>query len=142
LKEELAHYHKKSAVSDILEKLQKGDKVQLKLVLKADTFGSLEALKGAVNKVELPENVEIDVIRADVGPVSDNDILLADASKAVVIGFNVPLTHSIKKKAENLKVDVKNFNIIYEVIDYLTNLAQGLVKPEEKEVDIGKLEVL
>ncbi len=142
LKEELANYQKKSVVSDILEKLQKWDKVTLKLVLKADTFGSLEALKWAVNKIDLPENVDIDIIHADVWPVSDNDVLLADASKAVVIGFNVPLTHSIKKKAENLKVDVKNFNIIYEIIDYLTNLAQWLVKPEEKEVDIWKLEVL
>ncbi len=142
LKEMLTSYEKKSVLTNILEKIQKWDKLQLKLIFKADSWWSLEALKSALNKVDFPENVEPKIIHSDVGPVSDSDVILAEASEAVIIWFNVPLSSAIKKKADNLKVDIKNFNIIYEVIDYLQNLSQWLVKPEEKEVYLWKLEVL
>ncbi len=142
VKEKVQNMNKQSALSAILDKIQKWDKVQLKLILKADSFGSLEALKYAVSKISVPENVEIKVIHSDIWPVSDSDVVLADASNAVIIWFNIPFSSSIKKKADNLKVDIKNFHIIYELIDYIEKLVQWLVEPEEREEYIGKLEVL
>ena len=142
IKEKYKNISKQSTLSNILDKIKKWDEVKLKLILKADSYWSLQALEGAVAKLEKPENVEVKIIHSDVWPVSDTDVNFADASWAVIVGFNVPLTPSIKKKADSLKVNIKNFNIIYEIIDYLNNLVSWLVKPEEKEVYLGKLQVL
>ena len=113
----------KDALSSFLSQLQEGDTALLKLIIKADSWGSLEAIKYALSKLELPENVRLKIIHSDVSGISDSDIVLAEASGAFVVGFNSPLTPSLKKKADKLSVPIRNFNIIYELVEYIQRLA-------------------
>ncbi len=140
-----AHEHtmsKDAMLQNIMEKIGKWDNTQLKLIIKADSFGSLEAAKQAAMKVSLPENVELKIIHNDVGWVNDSDLVFAQASQAIVICFNVSASASLKKKAEHMWVEIKEYDIIYEFIDYVEQLGAGMIKIELKEVIIGKLEVL
>lgn len=129
-------------LQSMLEKISQWENVMLKLILKWDSFGSLEALKYSISKVELPENIEIKIVHADVWSITDSDLILAQASDSFVIWFGVPYTNAMKKSADQKTVVMKNFSIIYEILDYVDRLAKWLVKIEEKEVVIGKLKVL
>lgn len=133
---------KDTVIHNLLDKIGKGDKVQVKMILKADSFWSLEALKYATSKVSGPDNVEISIIHADVWAITDSDILFAQAAKGIIIGYNVDTTGTWRKKAEQLKVTLKSFDIIYQYIDYLDLLTQGMIEKERVEVSIWKLEVL
>jgi translation initiation factor IF-2 len=110
--------------------------------LKSDGSSSIEALKQAVAGLQLPKNVNIKIVHTDVGHFNDSDISLAQASGALLLGFNISLNAILKKKAENLKIEMKSFDIIYELTDYLDKLLQGMIEYEKQEVVIGKLEVL
>ena len=133
---------KEAMLQDIIQKIGQGDKVSLKLIIKSDSFGSLEAIKHAAQQVELPENVELKIIHHDVGDISNSDLTFAQAAQAIVIGFNVSVSASLKKKADQMQVVIKEYKIIYEFIEYLHQLGQGMIVVEEKEVVTGKLEVL
>ena len=133
------------ALQQFLAQLKAGDQSkvsELRLILKADGSSSLEALKQAVDGVSLPKNVNIKVVHSDVGYFGESDLSLAQASKALLLGFNISMNAVLKKKAENLKIEMKAFDIIYELTDYLTNLLLGMVEVEKEEVVVGKLEIL
>ncbi len=115
---------------------------ELKLILKSDGSSSLEALQQAVGGIQLPKNVSIKVIQANVWYFSDSDLSLAQASWALLLGFNISMNAILKKKADNLKIEMKNFDIIYELTDYLNKLLLGMVEIEQHEVMFAKLEVL
>ena len=115
---------------------------ELRLILKADGSSSLEALKQAVDGITLPKNVTIKVVHSDVGYFWESDLSLAQASKAILLWFNISMNALLKKKAESLKIEMKVFDIIYELTDYLNNLLQGMVEVEKEEVVVGKLEIL
>jgi translation initiation factor IF-2 len=133
---------KDTVMHSLLDKINKGDKVQVKLILKADSFWSLEALKYATSKVTGPDNVHISIAHADIWAITDSDILFAQAAKGIIIGYNVDTTGTGKKKAEQLKVPVRSFDIIYQYIDYLDLLTQGMIEKERYEASIGKLQIL
>ncbi len=116
-----------------------GKKV-LKIVLKTDVQGSLEALTGALGQIE-SKKVDLDIIHAGVGPISENDILLASASNAVVVGFNVKVESLAVGAAKREGVQVKLYSIIYELIDQLKEAMAGLLDPEHRETVIGHAEV-
>jgi len=115
-----------SAIQQFLTGLQSGGKeaAELRLILKSDGSSSIEALKQAVDGIQLPKNVTIKIIHTDVGHFNDSDISLAQASGALLLGFNISLNAILKKKAENLKIEMKSFDIIYELTDYLDKLLQ------------------
>ena len=115
---------------------------ELKLILKSDGSSSLEALQQAVDGIILPKNVTIRIIQASVGHFSDSDIALAQASWALLLGFNISMNAILKKKSDSMKIEMKNFDIIYELVDYLNNLLLGMVEIEQHEVMFAKLEVL
>ena len=102
----------------------------------------MEALKQAVAGLILPKKVTIKVIHTDVGHFNDSDISLAQASSALLLGFNISLNAILKKKAENLKIEMRSYDIIYELTDYLNALLLGMVEIEKEEVMIGKMKVL
>lgn len=126
----------------VLSKIAQGEITQLKLLIKSDSSGSLEAVKHAIGKIVPPENMDIKVIHTDVGNFSESDLSLAQASGGVMVGFNLPLNANFKKKAEQMKIELKNFDIIYELIEYIEAVLKGMIKIELKEVVIGKLEIL
>jgi len=132
------------AVQEFLAKLKNAEnnKVsELPLILKAEGASSLEALIQAVQTLEMPKNVAIKIIHSDVGQFSESDVSLSQVSKALLLGFNVSINSLLKKKAEQQGVEIKSFDIIYELTEYLSNLLQGMVEVEQEEVTIGKLEV-
>jgi translation initiation factor IF-2 len=116
-----------------------GKKV-LRIVLKTDVQGSLEALTGALNQIE-SKKVDLEIIHAGVGPISENDILLASASNAVVIGFNIKVENMAVTAAKHERVQVKLYSIIYELIDQIKEAMAGLLDPEHRESVIGHAEV-
>ncbi|MCX6824038.1 MAG: translation initiation factor IF-2 [candidate division SR1 bacterium] len=114
---------------------------ELKLILKSDGSSSLEALQQAVAAIQLPKNVTMRVIQASVGHFTESDLSLAQASGALLLGFNISMNALLKKKADSMKIEMKNFDIIYELVDYLDKLLLGMVEIEQHEVMFAKLEV-
>ena len=116
------------------------DKDELNIIIKSDVQGSNEALKMAINKIEHKE-VEAKIILSDIGMINETDVSLAKASNAVLIGFNVKPNREAKKLADEQKVDIKYFNIIYEAIDHVEKSLSGLLEPDIKETVLGSAEI-
>jgi translation initiation factor IF-2 len=116
------------------------DKDELNIIIKSDVQGSSEALKMAINKIEHKE-VEAKIILSDIGMINETDVSLAKASNAVLIGFNVKPNREAKKLAEEQKVDIKYFNIIYEAIEHVEKSLSGLLEPDIKETVLGSAEI-
>ncbi len=116
------------------------NKDELNIVIKSDVHGSSEALKMAIDKIEHKE-VEAKIILSDIGMINETDVSLAKASKAILIGFNVKPNREAKKLAEDQKIDIKYFNIIYEALDYVEKSLSGLLEPEIKETILGTAEI-
>ena len=116
------------------------DKDELNIIIKSDVQGSSEALKMAINKIQHKE-VEAKIILSDIGMINETDVSLAKASNAILIGFNVKPNREAKKLAEEQKVDIKYFNIIYEAIDHVEKSLSGLLEPDIKETILGSAEI-
>jgi len=116
------------------------DKDELNIIIKSDVQGSSEALKMAINRIEHKE-VEAKIILSDIGMINETDVSLAKASNAILIGFNVKPNKEAKKLAEEQKIDIKFFNIIYEAIDYVEKSLSGLLEPDIKETILGSAEI-
>jgi translation initiation factor IF-2 len=129
---------KRATLESLLEATG-GTKV-LRIVLKCDTQGSLEALVGALKQIE-SKKVDLDLIHSAVGPISESDILLASASNAVVVGFNVKVENMAVSAAKSEGVQVKLYSIIYELLDQIKEAMAGLLEPEHRETIIGHAEV-
>ena len=116
------------------------NKDELNIIVKSDVQGSSEALKMAITKIEHAE-VEAKIILSDIGMINETDVSLAKASNAILIGFNVKPNREAKKLAEEQKIDIKYFNIIYEAIDYVEKSLSGLLEPDIKETILGSAEI-
>jgi len=117
------------------------NKEELNIIIKSDVQGSSEALKSAITKIEHPE-VKANIILSDIGMINESDVSLAKASNALLIGFNVKANTQAKKLAEQQHVEIKYFNIIYEVLELIEKGLSGLLEPEVKETVIGTAEIL
>ena len=127
-------------LEDMFEQLAEGEIRTLPLIIKADVQGSQEALVQSLNKLSTGE-VKVAVIHAGVGGISESDINLAAASKAVVIGFNTRADVGARKAAESLGVDIRYYNIIYAAVDEVKAALSGMLAPEKKEVVLGLVEI-
>ena len=116
------------------------NKDELNIIIKSDVQGSNEALKMAIDKIKHNE-VEAKIILSDIGMINETDVSLAKASNAILIGFNVKPNREAKKLAEEQKVDIKYFNIIYEALDYVEKSLSGLLEPDIKEKILGSAEI-
>ena len=114
---------------------------EIPLIIKSDVHGSNEALQNAVEKIK-HEEVLPKIVLSGIGLITETDVSLARASNAILIGFNVRPNKEAKKLAENYKIDIKFFNIIYEVLDFVKELLSGSLEPDVKEEVIGSAEVL
>ena len=128
------------SLDDVFAKIRAGEAKELAVVVKADVQGSMEAVKDAVTKIEI-EGVRVNVIRSGVGQVNETDVMLASASGAMVIGFNVTLAAQVRKLAEKEKVQVRLYRIIYKLIEDVELAVSGLLEPVIVEVPIGELEI-
>ena len=114
---------------------------ELNIIIKSDVHGSSEAIKNAINQIKHDE-VKPKILLSDIGMVTETDITLAKASKAVLIAFNVKPSKEAKKRAEQEKISISSFNIIYEVLDFIKGKMGGLLKPNVDEKIIGSAEIL
>jgi translation initiation factor IF-2 len=125
---------------NMLESMTEGDVQTLSLIIKSDVQGSFEALSGSLQKLSTAE-VKVNIIHSGVGAISESDVNLAAASKAVLIGFNVRADSGARKLIENLSVDVRYYNIIYEAVDEIKAALGGMLPPEQRESMIGTVEI-
>ena len=114
---------------------------ELNLIIKSDVHGSSEAIKNAISQIKHDE-VKPKIILADIGMVTETDVTLAKASNAVLIAFNVKPSKEAKKLAENEKIKISSYNIIYEVLDYIKKKMSGLLSPDIQETVIGTAQIL
>ena len=114
---------------------------ELNIIVKSDVHGSSEAIKNAINQIKHDE-VKPKILLSDIGMVTETDVTLAKASDAVIIAFNVKPSKEAKKRAEQEKISISNFNIIYEVLDFIKSKMSGLLTPEVDEKIIGTAEIL
>ena len=114
---------------------------ELNLIIKSDVHGSSEAIKNAINQIKHDE-VKPKIILADIGMVTETDVTLAKASNAVLIAFNVKPSKEAKKLAENEKIKISSYNIIYEVLDYIKQRMSGLLMPDIQEKITGTAQIL
>lgn len=127
-------------LEDLFQQIQEGKVKELNLVVKADVHGSVEALIQALAKLHTDE-VRINIIHSGVGAVTETDVMLASASNALVIGFNVRPDVNAKKAAESEKVEIRLYRVIYEALEDLKAALEGLLEPICKEVPLGSAEV-
>jgi translation initiation factor IF-2 len=127
-------------LENLFEQMGEGEVKSLPLIVKADVQGSQEALAHALQKLSTDE-VKVNIIHAAVGGISESDVNLASASKAVIIGFNTRADASARKAAENTGVDIRYYNIIYDAVDEVKAALSGMLAPEKKENAIGLVEI-
>lgn len=128
------------SLEDLFKQIQEGEVQEFNLIIKGDTQGSVEAIKDSVDKIKVGD-IAINVIHSGVGAIRENDIMLARASHAVVIGFNVRPDSSVQETAAKENVEIRTYRVIYKLLEELEAALVGMLKPEYEEVKIGELEV-
>ncbi|WP_296970565.1 translation initiation factor IF-2 [Tepidanaerobacter sp. EBM-38] len=131
---------KKISLNRLFERLQKGEVKDLNLIIKADVQGSIEAIKQALEKCS-SDQVQVKIIHGGVGTITESDVMLASASDAIIIGFNVRPDSNAKKMAEKEQIDIRTYRIIYDVLDDIQLAMKGMLEPEYEEVVLGRAEV-
>lgn len=129
-----------TTLDDISKQIKEGKQVDLNVIIKGDVDGSVEALSDSLLKLGTSE-VKVSVIHKGIGEISENDVLLAEASNAIIFGFNVRPNLKARKLAESEKVDIRLHNIIYDVINEVKLALEGLLEPEKKEEILATVEV-
>jgi translation initiation factor IF-2 len=127
-------------LEDVLAQVREGEVAELRVILKADTQGSLEALADALEKLST-EEVQVRILRRSVGAVTKSDVELAQADEAVVIGFNVRPDANAREIIEREGVDVRLYRVIYQAVDDVKQAMSGLLAPEQQEASLGEAEV-
>lgn len=127
-------------LDDLARQIEEGNIQSINVIIKADVQGSAEAVKASLEKIDV-EGVRVNVIRSTAGAITESDIDLANASNAIVIGFNVRPSANVRKKAEEVKVEIRLHNIIYKVLEEMEAAMKGMLAPVYEEVIIGQAEV-
>jgi len=139
---QLAQNRSSRSLEDFMKNLEKGGAdSELRLIIKGDVSGSVEALEDALLKIDIGEEVSLRVIHRGVGAITKNDIDLATASTAVIIGFNVRPEGQARELAERAGIDVRFYTVIYQAIDEIEAALKGMLKPIYEEVELGSAEI-
>jgi len=139
-KEEVFNQYKKVTLDNLFDQLKEGEMKELNIIVKADVQGSVEAVKQSLEKLSNDE-VRVRVIHGAVGAVSESDVMLADASNAIIVGFNVRPEPLATEAAERSSVDMRMYRIIYDCIEEISTAMKGLLAPKTREVMHGRAEV-
>lgn len=131
---------KHMTLDDLSRRLALGEVSELNIIIKADVDGSIEALSGSLQKISTDE-VAVNIIHTGAGAISESDVLLASASDAIIIGFQVRPTAQARKLAESEEIDIRLFSVIYDAVDEVRDALEGLLSPELKEQMLGIVEV-
>mgnify|MGYP000385738280 FL=1 len=139
-KEELFQQHQKVTLDNLFSQIAEGEMKELPIIVKADVQGSVEAVKQSLEKISNDE-VRVKVIHGGVGAVSESDVMLANASNAIIVGFNVRPDPVAKQNAEQSGVDIRLYRIIYDAIEEITDAMKGMLAPKYREVETARIEV-
>ena len=138
-KEEELKNRKSVSLDDLFSKIESGDK-EINIVLKTDVKGTEEAVRSSLEKIDV-EGVRVNIIRSGVGTITESDVVLANVSDAIIIGFNVRPTAKTIDVAKEYNVDIRLYNVIYKVVEELESAMKGLLDPEYEEKTTGSAEV-
>lgn len=130
----------KASLEDLFARAAAGEVKELRVILKADVFGSVEAVKESLIK-QSTDKVKVKVILAATGGITESDVMLANASDAIIVGFNVRPETKARQIAESEKIEIKSYNIIYELLDDVKNAMAGLLEKKKVETYLGRAEV-
>jgi translation initiation factor IF-2 len=127
-------------LDNLFESLKEGEMKEVDVIIKADVQGSVEALSGSLKKIDV-EGVKVNIVHSSVGAINESDVALAEASNAIIVGFNVRATSQAKAQAETDNVDIRLHQVIYDAIDEVESAMKGMLAPKYKEVITGEVEV-
>jgi len=128
-------------LENLLDRIKEGEKTTLNLILKGDVSGSVEALEDALVKIEVADEVQLKIIHRGVGGVTQDDVNLASASDAIIIGFNVRAEGKVREYADREGVEIRYYTVIYQAIEEVEAALKGLLKPQYEEVEQGSAEI-
>ena len=131
----------KATLEELFSKVQSGEEKELRLIIKADVQGSVEPIMNSLNDLA-SKNISINILHAETGNIGENDVMLASASSAIIVGFNVSADAAAKRMAETEGVSIRLYKIIYRLIEDVEKALKGMLEPEYEDVVIGKAEVL
>jgi translation initiation factor IF-2 len=140
LREQSVRTQRHITLDEIGRRIALGDFKELNIILKGDVDGSVEALTDSFQKLSTPE-IQVNIIHKAVGPITESDVLLASASDAIIIGFNVRPTGNARTIADNEEIDIRMYSIIYDAINDLKDAMEGMLSPEIKEEITGTAEI-
>jgi len=138
---EMAVRGRRKSLDDLFEQLKEGEKTTLTLILKGDVSGSVEALEDALVKIVISDEVQLKIIHRGVGAVTQDDVNLASASDAIIIGFNVRAEGRTRDLADREGVEIRYYTVIYQAIEEIESALKGMLKPIYEEVELGSAEV-
>lgn len=139
-KEEVFKSYQKVTLDNLFSQIAEGEMKELPIIVKADVMGSVEAVRQSLEKISNDE-VRVRVIHGAVGAVSESDVMLAEASNAIIVGFNVRPDPVAKENAEQSGVEIRLYRIIYDAIEDVTAAMKGMLAPKYKDVDLGRAEI-
>lgn len=128
------------SLDDLFNQIKDGQIVDLNIIVKADVNGTAEAVRGSLEKIDI-DGARVNVIRSTVGAISESDVLLASASKAIIYGFNVRPDANVRRKADEEGVEIRLHNIIYKMVEEIEAAMKGMLAPEMAEVITGQAEI-
>ncbi len=128
-------------LENLLDRIKEGEKTTLNLILKGDVSGSVEALEDALVKIEISDEVQLRIIHRGVGSVTQDDVNLASASDAIIIGFNVRAEGKVRDYADREGVEIRYYTVIYQAIEEVESALKGMLKPEYEEAELGSAEI-
>ena len=132
---------KKVSLDDLFHQIQEGDIKDLNIVIKADVQGSVEALSSSLLKLNKNDEVRVSIVHSGVGAVNESDVMLASASNALIIAFNVRPDANARKLADTENIDIRTYRVIYDAINDVKDAMSGMLKPKYKEVVQGRVEI-
>ena len=132
---------KKVSLDDLFNQIQEGEIKDLNIVIKADVQGSVEALSSSLLKLNKNDEVRVSIVHSGVGAVNESDVMLASASNAIIIAFNVRPDANARKLADTESVDIRTYRVIYDAINDVKDAMSGMLKPKYKEVIQGRVEI-
>lgn len=139
-REEMITATQKVSLDNLFDRIKEGELKDLNIIIKADNKGSIEAISSSLTKLSNDE-VKVSVIHSGVGGISESDVMLASASNAIIIGFNVRPNNGAMDLANAESIEVKTYRVIYDIIDDIKNAVKGMLKPKTKETVLGRATV-
>ena len=139
-REEMITATQKVSLDNLFDRIKEGELKDLNVIIKADNKGSIEAIASSLTKLS-NEEVKVSVIHSGVGGISESDVMLASASNAIIIGFNVRPNNGAMDLANSESIEVKTYRVIYDIIDDIKNAVKGMLKPKTKETVLGRATV-